>query len=36
MLTIERLQRCEMELNAICDPANPDGCGPNMEFPREP
>jgi hypothetical protein len=34
-LTIERLQRCEMELNDICDPNNPDGCGPNMEFPRE-
>jgi hypothetical protein len=34
-LTIERLQRCEMELNDICDPNNPSGCGPIMEFPRE-
>jgi hypothetical protein len=32
-LTIERLQRCEMELNDICNPANNDGCAPNMEFP---
>jgi hypothetical protein len=34
-LTIERLQRCEMEFNSICNPLDPDGCGPNMEFPRE-
>lgn len=34
-LTIERLQRCEMEFDSICNPINPDGCGPIMEFPRE-
>lgn len=35
-LTIERLQRCEAEFAAICDPQNfDDGCGPIMEFPRE-
>lgn len=34
-LTIERLRRCEMELDMICDPTSVDGCGPIMEFPRE-
>jgi hypothetical protein len=33
-LTIERLQRCQMELDDICNPANNDGCAPTMEFPR--
>ena len=32
-LTIERLQRCLAEFDAICDPTSPDGCGPNMAFP---
>ena len=34
-LTIERLDRCLAEFNAICDPDDEFGCGPNMEFPRE-
>lgn len=32
-ITIERLQRCLAEFDAICDPTSPDGCGPNMAFP---
>jgi hypothetical protein len=32
-ITIERLERCLAEFNAICDPNAPDGCGPNMDFP---
>jgi len=32
-ITIERLQRCLAEFDAICDPQSPDGCGPNMAFP---
>jgi hypothetical protein len=34
-VTIERLQRCVAEFDAICDPLDPDGCGPNMDFPRQ-
>jgi hypothetical protein len=32
-MTIERLQRCMMEFDAICDPKGKDGCGPDMAFP---
>ena len=32
-LTLERLTRCVAEFDAICDPQNLDGCGPNMDFP---
>jgi hypothetical protein len=32
-ITIERLERCLTEFDAICDPESPDGCGPNMAFP---
>lgn len=32
-ITIERLERCLAEFDAICDPNQIDGCGPNMAFP---
>lgn len=32
-LTVERLQRCVAEFDDICDPQNPEGCGPDMAFP---
>jgi hypothetical protein len=30
--TIERLEMCSAEFAAICDPTDPFGCGPNMDF----
>jgi hypothetical protein len=32
-VTIERLERCLMEFDAICDPESKQGCGPTMTFP---
>ena len=32
-ITIERLQRCVMEFDAICEGKGNDGCGPDMAFP---
>ena len=32
-LTVERLERCLVELDAICDPESRFGCGPVMSFP---
>ena len=32
-LTIERLERCLAEFEAICDPESRQGCGPTMTFP---
>jgi hypothetical protein len=32
-LTIERLERCLAEFEAICDPESRSGCGPTMTFP---
>lgn len=34
-VTMERLQRCIAEFDAICDPLDPDGCGPSMDFPLQ-
>lgn len=31
-ITIERLQRCLVEFDDICDPESPDGCGTTMAF----
>jgi hypothetical protein len=31
-LTIDRLERCAAEFNAICDPEREDGCGTTMTF----
>lgn len=32
--TLKHLQSCSMAFDDICDPENPSGCAPNMEFPR--
>ena len=32
-ITIERLERCMAEFDAICDPETGKGCGPTMTFP---
>lgn len=32
-LTVERLERCLAELDAICDEKSRFGCGPVMSFP---
>lgn len=31
--TLKHLQTCSMAFDDICDPENPSGCAPTMEFP---
>jgi hypothetical protein len=31
--TLKHLQSCSMAFDDICDPENPSGCAPTMEFP---
>lgn len=31
--TLKHLQTCSMAFDDICDPENPAGCAPTMEFP---